>query len=156
MTAVENRYSMMARQYEALFPLLEELQVGLVAFSPMANGFLTGKYGKDAVFDKQYDYRSSMPQFREESYEKNQELLSLLNRMEEEKNGTPAQISMAWMLCKKPYIVPIPGTRKLERLRENVGAANIVLTQDEVLALDQALDAMEMSEVFGGSKIVSR
>ena len=155
-TAVENRYSMMARQYEALFPLLEELQVELVAFSPMANGFLTGKYGKDAVFDKQYDYRSSMPQFREESYEKNQELLSLLNRMAEEKNGTPAQISMAWMLCKKPYIVPIPGTRKLERLRENVGAANIVLTQDEVLALDQALDAMEMSEVFGGSKIVSR
>lgn len=155
-TAVENRYSMMARQYEALFPLLEELQVELVAFSPMANGFLTGKYGKDAVFDKQYDYRSSMPQFREESYEKNQELLSLLNRMAEEKNGTPAQISMAWMLCKKPYIVPIPGTRKLERLRENAGAADIVLTQDEVLALDQALDAMEMSEVFGGSKIVSR
>ena len=64
-------------------------------------------------------------------------------------NGTPAQISMAWMLCKKPYIVPIPGTRKLERLRENAGAADIVLTQDEVLALDQALDAMEMSEVFG-------
>lgn len=146
----------MARQYEALFPLLEELQVGLVAFSTMANGFLTGKYGKDAVFDKQYDYRSSMPQFREESYEKNQELLSLLNRMAEEKNGTPAQISMAWMLCKKPYIVPIPGTRKLERLRGNAGAADIVLTQDEVLALDQALDAMEMSEVFGGSKIVSR
>lgn len=153
-TAVENRYSMMARQYEALFPVLEELGVGLVAFSPMANGFLTGKYGKGEQFDSKYDYRSSMPQFTDEAVEKNQALLTLLHHMAEDKNATPAQISMAWMLCKKPWIVPIPGTRKLERLKENAGAAEVKLTAQEVQKLDEALNHMEMSEVFGGSRIV--
>lgn len=153
-TAVENRYSMMARQYEALFPVLEELGIGLVAFSPMANGFLTGKYGKGEQFDKKYDYRSNMPQFTDEAVEKNQELLALLHHMAEEKNATPAQISMAWMLCKRSWIVPIPGTRKLERLKENAGAAEVKLTAQEVQMLDDALNQMEMSEVFGGSRIV--
>lgn len=153
-TAVENRYSMMARQYEALFPVLEELGIGFVAFSPMANGFLTGKYGKGVQFDKKYDYRSSMPQFTDEAVEQNRELLTLLNQMAEHKNATPAQISMAWMLCKKPWIVPIPGTRKAERLKENAGAAEVKLTGPEVQALDQALDHMDMSEVFGGSRII--
>lgn len=153
-TAVENRYSMMARQYEALFPVLEELGVGLVAFSPMANGFLTGKYGKGMQFDPKYDYRSNMPQFTDEAVEKNQELLDLLHHMAEEKSATPAQISMAWMLCKKPWIVPIPGTRKLERLKENAGAAEVKLTETEVQTLDDALEQIEMSEVFGGSRIV--
>lgn len=153
-TAVENRYSMMARQYEALFPTLEELGVGLVAFSPMANGFLSGKYGKGEQFDSQYDYRSNMPQFTDEAVEKNQELLSLLRQMAKKKNATPAQISMAWMLCKKPWIVPIPGTRKSERLKENAGAAEVKLSAEEVRALDEALNQMEMSEVFGGSRIV--
>ena len=153
-TAVENRYSMMARQYEALFPALEELGIGLVAFSPMANGFLTGKYGKGAQFDSKYDYRSNMPQFTDEAVERNQALLALLRRMAEEKDATPAQVSMAWMLCKKPWIVPIPGTRKLERLKENAGAAEVKLTAQEVQALDDALDQMEMSEVFGGSRII--
>ena len=155
-TAVENRYSMMARQYEALFPVLEELGVGLVAFSPMANGFLTGKYGKGEQFDRKYDYRSNMPQFTDEAVEKNQELLSLLHRIAKEKNATPAQISMAWMLCKKPWIVPIPGTRKLERLKENAGSAEVMLTAEEVRSIDSALDQMEMSEVFGGSKLVGK
>lgn len=153
-TAVENRYSMMARQYEAIFPTLEELGVGLVAFSPMANGFLTGKYGKGEKFDPKYDYRSNMPQFTDEAVEKNQELLTFLHQIAEEKNATSAQISMAWMLCKKPWIVPIPGTRKLERLKENAGAAEVKLTPQEIQALDDALNKMEMSEVFGGSKIV--
>lgn len=153
-TAVENRYSMMARQYEALFPTLEELGVGLVAFSPMANGFLSGKYGKGEQFDSQYDYRSNMPQFTDEAVEKNQELLSLLRQMAKKKKATFAQISMAWMLCKKPWIVPIPGTRKSERLKENAGAAEVKLTAEEVQELDEALNQMEMSEVFGGSKIV--
>lgn len=153
-TVVENRYSMMARQYETLFPALEELGIGLVAFSPMANGFLTGKYGKGAQFDPKYDYRSNMPQFTDEAVEQNQALLALLRRMAEEKNATLAQISMAWMLCKKPWIVPIPGTRKLERLKENAGAAEVKLTAQEVRALDDALDQMEMSEVFGGSRII--
>lgn len=153
-TAVENRYSMMARQYEAIFPTLEELGVGLVAFSPMANGFLTGKYGKGEKFDPKHDYRSNMPQFTDEAVEKNQELLTFLHQIAEEKNATSAQISMAWMLCKKPWIVPIPGTRKLERLKENAGAAEVKLTPQEIQALDDALNKMEMSEVFGGSKIV--
>lgn len=153
-TAVENRYSMMARHYESLFPVLEELGIGLVAFSPMANGFLTGTYGKGAQFDQKYDYRSNMPQFTDEAIEKNQELLALLHRIAEAKNATSAQISMAWMLCKMPWIVPIPGTRKLERLKENAGSAEVKLTTEEVRMVDDALNQMEMSEVFGGSRIV--
>lgn len=152
-TAVENRYSMMARQYETLFPALEELGVGLVAFSPMANGFLTGKYGKGMQFDRKLDYRSNMPQFTDEAIEQNRELLTLLDQMAEEKEATPAQISMAWMLCKKPWIVPIPGTRKAERMKENAGAVYVKLTEEEVKKLDRALDQMEMSEVFGGSRM---
>jgi aryl-alcohol dehydrogenase-like predicted oxidoreductase len=152
-TAVENRYSMMARHYEILFPVLEELGIGFVAFSPMANGFLTGKYGKGMTFDKRYDYRAAMPQFANEAIDKNQALLGLLHQMAVEKNATPAQISMAWMMCKKPWIVPIPGTRKSERLTENAGAADVELSITEVAKLDKALDEMEMSEVFGGTKI---
>lgn len=153
-TAVENRYSMMARHHESLFPVLEELGIGLVAFSPMANGFLTGKYGKGAYFDKKYDYRASMPQFQDDAIDRNQPLLQMLRRLAEKKGATPAQISLAWMLNKKPYIVPIPGTRKLDRMRENAEAADILLTASEVRALDNALDNMEMSPVFGGTKIV--
>lgn len=152
-TAVENRYSMMARQYEALFPVLEELHIGFVAFSPMANGLLTGAYGKDARFDPKLDYRSSMPQFTEEAAEQNSQLLQMLADLAAQKNATPAQISLAWMLCKKPWIVPIPGTRRPERMRENAGAADIQLTADEVAALDRTLDTIPMSAVFGGSRM---
>lgn len=152
-TAIQNRYSMMYRDYEALFPVLEELGIGFVAFSPMANGFLTGKYTTNTAFT-QDDYRSVMPQFTPEAVEKNQALLELLDHLAKEKGATPAQVSMAWMLCKKPYIVPIPGSRKLERLRENAGAADVELTAAEVQSLDAALSDMEMSQVFGGSKII--
>ena len=152
-TAIQNRYSMMYRDYEALFPVLEELGIGFVAFSPMANGFLTGKYTTNTAFT-QDDYRSVMPQFTPEAVEKNQALLELLDHLAKEKGATPAQVSMAWMLCKKPYIVPIPGSRKLERLRENAGAADVELTAAEVQSLDAALSNMEMSQVFGGSKII--
>ena len=152
-TAVENRYSMMARAYETLFPVLEELNVGLVAFSPMANGFLTGKYGSDCVFDPRYDYRSIMPQFSKEAQEKNGELLSLLHDIAEKKQATQTQISLAWMLCKKPYIVPIPGTRKVERMKENLLSAEVILSEKEVNEIDHALENMTMSEVFGGSKM---
>lgn len=150
-TAIQNRYSMMARWYEELFPMLEELNIGYVAFSPLANGFLSGKYGKDSVFEAGTDYRSVMPQFTTEGIDKNASLLALLQGMAEEKQATPAQISLAWMLCKKPYIVPIPGTRKLNRLEENADASEIFLTKEEVEALDQALSSMEMSDVFGGT-----
>lgn len=152
-TAIQNRYSMMARWYENLFPVLEELQIGYVAFSPLANGFLTAKYGKDTVFDGLYDYRSMMPQFTAEGMDKNQKLLELLYHMAKEKQATPAQISLAWMLCKKPYIMPIPGTKKYDRMVENAKSVDIRLTMQEVAELDQALNEMEMSEVFGGSKM---
>lgn len=96
-----------------------------------------------------------MPQFTSEGIAQNQELLALLHKTAEEKQATPAQISLAWMLCKKPYLVPIPGTRKVERLQENADASHIVLTDWEVTALDEALDSMEISAVFGGSKVVT-
>lgn len=153
-TAIQNRFSMMYRNYEALFPVLEELNIGFVPFSPMANGFLSGKYNKESRFEAGSDYRSVMPQFQTESIDKNRTLLELLKQTAEEKDATPAQISLAWMLCKKPWIAPIPGTRKLERLKENAEAARIYLTTAEIAALDRALDNMEMSEVFGGSKVV--
>ena len=152
-TAIQNRYSMMARWHESLFPMLEELDIGYVAFSPLANGFLSAKYSRNSEFDSVSDYRSMMPQFSSEGVEQNQELLALLHRIADEKNATPAQISLAWMLCKKPYLVPIPGSRKIERMKENADAADVELTAEEVNALDDALNAMEMSEVFGGTKI---
>lgn len=153
-TAIQNRYSMMARWHEKLFPALEELDIGFVAFSPLANGFLSAKYDKNSTFDNALDYRSNMPQFTEKGVEQNRPLLDLIAKIACEKNATPAQVSLAWMMCKKPYIVPIPGTRKPERLRENAAATDVALTPDEVKAIDSALDNMEMSEVFGGSKIV--
>lgn len=153
-TAIQNRYSMMARWHEKLFPSLEELGIGYVAFSPLANGFLSAKYDKNSSFDKTYDYRSMMPQFTEKGIEQNAVLLEHIAKIAFEKNATSAQISLAWMLCKKPYIVPIPGTRKPQRLCENAAAADVVLTPDEVKAIDKALDGMEMSEVFGGTKVV--
>ena len=155
-TAVQNRYSMMARQHEALFPVLEELNVGFVAFSPMANGLLTARYGKDDKFDPKLDYRSAMPQFTPEAADQNRALLELLRDLAERKHATPAQISLAWMLCKKPYIVPIPGSRKDERMRENAGAAEVVLSPAEVEALDKTLDTIPMSAVFGGTKVAAR
>lgn len=155
-TAIQNRYSMMARWHEKLFPVLEELNIGYVAFSPLANGFLSAKYGKDAKFDDAQDYRSVMPQFSSQGMEQNQELLALLHKTAQEKSAAPAQISLAWMLCKKPYLVPIPGSRKVERLQVNADAAEIVLTDSEVKALDAALDSMEMSDVFGGSKVLTK
>ena len=155
-TAIQNRYSMMARWYENLFPVLEELHIGYVAFSPLANGFLSGKYDKSSQFDAETDYRSIMPQFQPENIDRNHDLLTLLQKLAEQNNATPAQISLVWMLCKKPYIVPIPGTRRLSRLLENAGAADVTLSAEEVSDIDEALNGMEMSEVFGGSKTVNR
>lgn len=151
-SAIQNRYSMMARWYENLFPVVEELGIAYVAFSPMANGFLTGRYSKDSVFEQGSDYRSNMPQYTAEGFEKGQELLALLNGLAEEKQATPAQISLAWMLCKKPFIIPIPGSRKPERLKENFGAADIFLTAEEIAAIDRKLDTMEIP-VFGGHQV---
>ena len=152
-TAVQNRYSMMARRHEELFPVLEELGIGFVAFSPLANGLLTDCYTADTTFDPATDYRASMPQFRPESFEQNRPLFALIGSLAEEHHATPSQIALAWMMNKKPWIVPIPGTRHLCRLKENIGAADIHLTAEQVENIDAALGAMRMSEVFGGSPI---
>lgn len=150
-SAIQNRYSMMAREYENLFPVLEELDIGFVAFSPMGNGFLSGKYSKESKFDSKTDFRSFMPQYTEKGMEQSQPILDLLHKLSEEKGATPAQISLAWMLCKKPYIVPIPGSRKTERLKENIGSADIVLTNSEIKEIDEVLDQMSMP-VYSGKK----
>ena len=155
-TAIQNRYSMMARWHERLFPVCEELGVGFVAFSPLANGLLTECYNADSKFDSRYDYRAVMPQYRQESFAKNKYLFEMLDQLAESHHATPAQVSLAWMLCKKPWIVPIPGTRRLCRMKENIGAADITLSEEEIAKIDKALDTMEMSEVFGGSKIVKK
>ena len=151
--AVQNRYSMMARWHESLFLVLEELGVGLMAFSPLANGLLTECYNAQTKFDTLTDFRGTMPQFSAESFEKNRHLFALINHLADTHHATPAQVSLAWMLCKRPWIIPIPGTRKLSRLQENAGAADIEFTPEEVQAIDEALDGMEMSEVFGGLKV---
>lgn len=148
-TAIQNRYSMMARWNEKLFAVLEELHIGFVAFSPLANGFLTAAY-QNEVFTGLEDYRSVMPQFTLEGYEKNRALTEFIQNLASEKGATPAQISLAWMLAKKPYIVPIPGSRRVERLRENAAAAEVNLLPQEVAAIDKALDQMTLA-VFDGS-----
>ncbi len=153
-TAIQNRYSMMARWHESLFPVCEELGVGFVAFSPLANGLLTECYSADSKFDAEYDYRAVMPQYQKKSFAKNKYLFEMLDQLAESHHATPAQMSLAWMLCKKPWIVPIPGTRRLCRMKENIGAADITLSEEEIAKIDKALSTMEMSEVFGGSKIV--
>lgn len=148
-TAIENRYSMMARWHETIFPVCEELNVAYIAFSPMANGFLTGKYTPNTEFEGSQDYRASMPQYTEEGYAKARGLLELLTSMAAEKNATMGQLSLSWIINKKPYIVPIPGSRKLDRLRENFVSGDIVMTSEEIAMIDAKLDTMSF-DVFGG------
>lgn len=153
--AIQNRLSMMARWHESLFPTLDELGIGFVAFSPLANGLLTECYSAGSHFDAATDYRASMPQFRQESFERNRALFALLDRLAEENHATPSQVALAWMMGKRPWIVPIPGTRKLSRLKENIGAADIQLPIEEIQKIDELLDNMDMSDVFGGSPVKS-
>lgn len=149
-TAIQNRYSMMFREYEKLFPVLEELNIGFVAFSPLANGFLSAKYNIGTTFESDKDYRREMPQFQKEAYEQNAAFVRLLKSIAAERNATAAQIALAWLIGKKPYIVPIPGTTKTERMKENADAAKIELSQNEIEKIDGMLNCIEMSAVFGG------
>jgi aryl-alcohol dehydrogenase-like predicted oxidoreductase len=145
LTAVQSEYSMMWRQPEkALFPALEELGIGLVPFSPLGKGFLTGRFDKTSTFGKD-DFRSLVPRFSPENLDANQVLVRLVRQTAEEKGATPAQIALAWVLAQKPWIVPIPGTRNPQRLLENLGAADIELTADEVKKLDAALEGIEIA-----------
>lgn len=147
-TAIQNRYSMIAREYEKLFPVLEELGVSLVAFSPLGNGFLSGKYSATDSFKEGVDFRSHMPQYTKEGFEAGRELFELLGRMAEEKGASTGQLSLAWMLSKKPYIIPIPGSRKEERLLENLNSRDVLLSQEEIAKLDALLDQLNMP-VYG-------
>lgn len=153
-TTIQNRYSMMARWYEPLFKVCSELGIGYMAFSPLANGFLSGKYRDHSAFEKNgEDYRVEMPQFSEEALKKNDKLLLMLEDLAQAHDATVAQISLTWMLAKEPFIVPIPGTRKPARLEENLGAADVVLSQNEVDHIDSALALMGELEVYGGTVV---
>lgn len=147
-TAIQNRYSMIARDYELLFPVLEELDIALVAFSPLGNGFLSGAYTANDKFAEDVDYRSRMPQYTKEGFDAGKPLFDYLAQLGKEKNASPGQLALAWMLCKKSWIVPIPGSRKENRLRENFDAGDVVLTAEEIAQIDRMLDGIELP-VFG-------
>jgi aryl-alcohol dehydrogenase-like predicted oxidoreductase len=143
--AVESEYSLWWRRPEKeLIPTLEELGIGFVPFSPLGKGFITGKISKDAKFEKD-DFRSIVPRFTNENLEANQGLLDLLNKFAEQMNATQAQIALAWLLAQKPFIVPIPGTTKLHRLEENIGAATVVLTSIELREIKSTLEKIKVS-----------
>lgn len=141
-TALQSEYSMWWREPEAeILPLLDELGIGFVPFSPLGKGFLTGAINAFTQFDST-DFRNSVPRFTQEAREANQALVELLGRIAGTKGATPAQVALAWLLAQKPWIVPIPGTTKLHRLEENLGAASLQLTADEMAALAQALSTI--------------
>ena len=137
-TALQSEYSLWWREPEAeVIPTLEELGIGFVPFSPLGKGFLTGKISEDTKFDKS-DFRNIVPRFSPENRKNNQAVVDLLGRIATQKKATPAQIALAWLLAQKPWIVPIPGTTKLHRLEENIGAAAIELTPDDLRQIDNA------------------
>ena len=131
-TALQSEYSLWWREPEAeVIPTLEELGIGFVPFSPLGKGFLTGKISEDTQFDKS-DFRNIVPRFSPENRKANQALVDLIGKFAQQKKATPAQIALAWLLAQKPWIVPIPGTTKLPRLEENIGAVEVKLTADEL------------------------
>jgi len=136
--ALQSEYSLWWRQpEEELLPTLEELGIGFVPFSPLGKGFLTGKIDENTKFDST-DFRNIVPRFSPEARKANQSMIDLLNKIAEQKNATPAQVALAWLLAQKPWIVPIPGTTKLHRLEENIGSVNIEFTADELREIDNA------------------
>jgi aryl-alcohol dehydrogenase-like predicted oxidoreductase len=138
LTALQNEYSLWTRTPEKeVIPTLEELGIGLVAYSPLGKGFLTGKIDANTTFDSS-DFRSTLPRFTPEALKANQELINLLDRIAERKRATPAQIALTWVLVQKPWIVPIPGTTKLHRLEENIGATSVELTAADLREIDEA------------------
>jgi aryl-alcohol dehydrogenase-like predicted oxidoreductase len=142
--ALQSEYSLFWREpEETVIPTLEELGIGFVPFSPLGKGFLTGKIDANTKFDST-DFRNSVPRFSEENRKANQALVDVISSFAEQKKVTPAQIALAWLLAKKPWIVPIPGTTKLARLEENLGAAAVELTPDDVLALEKASSKIKL------------
>jgi len=142
--ALQSEYSLFWREpEETVMPTLEELGIGFVPFSPLGKGFLTGKIDAETTFDST-DFRSSVPRFSPENRKANQALVDVISSFAERKKVTPAQIALAWLLAKKPWIVPIPGTTKLARLEENLGAADVELTPDEVRAIEDASSKIKL------------
>jgi aryl-alcohol dehydrogenase-like predicted oxidoreductase len=143
-TALQSEYSLFWRRPEAeILPTLEELGIGFVPFSPLGRGFLTGKINEKTAFESG-DFRNSLPRFTQEARKANQSVVDMLSRFAEQKKATPAQIALAWLLAQKPWIVPIPGTRKLERLEENMGAAALELTPDDLREINAAAEKIKV------------
>src|SRR5216117_2041885 len=143
-TAVQSEYSLWTRGPEKeVLPTLEELGIGFVPYSPLGKGFLTGKINENTTFDSS-DFRNTLPRFTPEARKANQALVDLLGKIAERKKATPAQIALAWLLAQKPWIVPIPGTRKLERLQENIGAAEVELTQNDLDEIETAASKIDV------------
>jgi len=137
-TALQSEYSLWWRRpEEEVLPTLEELGIGFVPYSPLGRGFLTGKISENTEFDKT-DFRNRLPRFTPEARKANQALVDLLGEIAKRKKATPAQIALAWLLAQKPWIIPIPGTTKLKRLEENIGAAEIELTADDLRDIENA------------------
>jgi len=137
-TAIQNEYSLWTRTPEAeVLPLLEELGIGFVPYSPLGRGFLTGKIDESTTFESS-DFRNILPRFSAKARKANQTLVDLLKSIGERRNATPAQIALAWLLAQKPWIVPIPGTTKLNRLEENIGAVEVELSEDDLREIDSA------------------
>jgi aryl-alcohol dehydrogenase-like predicted oxidoreductase len=143
-TALQNEYSLWWRKAEEeVLPVLEELGIGLVPYSPLGRGFLTGKMNENTTFDKT-DFRNRLPRFAPEARKANQALVDLLHEIAKRKKATPAQIALAWLLAQKPWIVPIPGTTKLKRLDENLGATEIELTSDDLREIEHAASKIKI------------
>ena len=143
-TALQSEYSLWFRRPEQeILPTLEELGIGFVPYSPLGKGFLTGKISADTKFDST-DFRSTIPRFRPENIDANQAMVDLLNRFAEQKKATPAQIALAWLLAKRPWIVPIPGTTKLHRLEENIGATEVELTPNELREIETSASNIDV------------
>src|SRR5712672_3183110 len=143
-TALQSEYSLWTRTPEReVLPTVEELGIGFVPYSPLGRGFLTGKMNENTTFDSA-DFRSGLPRFTPEALKANQALIDLLGGIAKRKNATPAQIALGWLLAQKPWIVPIPGTTKLQRLEENVGAVEIELTKDDLREIESAASQIEV------------
>ena len=143
-TALQSEYSLWTRTPEKeVIPTLEELGIGFVPYSPLGKGFLTGKIDENAKFDST-DFRSTLPRFTPEALKANQALIDLLGNIAKRKNATPAQIALAWLLAQKPWIVPIPGTTKLNRLEENIGALAVELTPEDLREIDSAASKIKV------------
>lgn len=144
-TAIQSEYSMWWREPEKeLFSLVEELNIGFVPFSPLGKGYLTGRFDKNSTFGKD-DFRSIVPRFAKENLEANQKFVDYVKDLAVRKGISPAQLALSWVLAQKPYIAPIPGTRKIESLEENLKASDVLLTYEEVEQINTEISEIEIS-----------